>query len=336
MGIDPGSFDWGPLGFGAAGIANLYREVDDDEAWATLEAAWDGGVRYFDTAPHYGLGLSERRLGRFLSTKPRDQFILSTKVGRLLVDNPDFHGQRDTDGGFFVPARQTRRWDLTESGIRRSLAESLQRLGLDRVDIVYLHDPEVAGLAEGIATGIPALTRLRDEDVVTGIGVGSNSVEGLLACVRQCDLDLIMLAGRYTLLEQPALGELLPACLEAGTGVVAVGVFNSGILASPVVDDHANYNYTQAPAELLVRARTLAGVCAGQVVDLPTAALQYPSRHPAVRSVTIGVDDAAQLRQNLTRIRQPVPDQLWSDLAARGLIPPETYRPEPYRRETRR
>ncbi|WP_285725522.1 aldo/keto reductase [Psychromicrobium xiongbiense] len=315
----------GRWGFGAAGIGNLYREVSDEVATATVQAAWDGGVRYFDTAPHYGLGLSERRLGAALADKPRDEYLVSTKVGRLVVPNPD-PTEDDMASGFAVPGTLRRQWDPSEAGVRRSLDESRERLGLDRIDIAYLHDPDVYDLGQGIAEGLPALATLRAEGALGGIGVGANSAEALVACVRAAHeqghgLDLVMLAGRYTLLEQPALAELLPLCMELGVGVVNVGVYNSGLLARAVVPEDAHYNYAQAPAELIARARTLAEVCQEFGVDLPTAALQYSLRYPAVRSVVVGAASPAQMEQNVERAQTAVPEELWVELIRRGLIP---------------
>jgi D-threo-aldose 1-dehydrogenase len=311
---------FGPLGFGGAGIGNLYRAVDDAVTQATVEAAWDGGVRYFDTAPHYGLGLSERRLGLALGDKPRDEFLISTKVGRLLAprDNPE--GARDDDG-FDVPADLQRVWDPSESGIRRSLEGSLERLGLDYVDILYLHDPDVYDLEAGITQALPAMVKLRAEGLVKAVGVGANSSDALLECVQRADLDLVMLAGRYTLLEQPAQEHLLPACVERGVGVVSVGVYNSGLLARPTIRDDAHYNYGPAPQEILDHARRLAACCAEFEVELPTAALQFSLRHPAVRTVVVGASNPAQMGQNIGRMNQPVPEELWAELRRRSLVP---------------
>ncbi|WP_415854900.1 aldo/keto reductase [Sinomonas sp. G460-2] len=311
---------FGPLGFGAAGIGNLYREVSDEQAAATIEAAWAGGIRYFDTAPHYGLGLSERRLGAALRDKPRGEFVVSTKAGRLLepTANPD---DAPDDEGFDVPADLRRVWDPSEQGIRRSLEDSLARLGLDAVDILYLHDPDFYDLEAGITEALPAMQRLREEGLVRAIGVGANSGKALAECVRRADLDLVMLAGRYTLLEQAALHELLPACVERGVGVVNVGVYNSGLLARPHVSDNAHYNYAPAPAEILDRARRLAAACTEFGVELPTAALQFSLRHPAVRTVAVGAASPEQIAQNVARMSEPVPEELWEELLRRGLIP---------------
>jgi D-threo-aldose 1-dehydrogenase len=311
---------FGPLGFGAAGIGNLHRSIDDGAAAAAVEAAWAGGVRYFDTAPHYGLGLSERRLGAALKDKARGEYLVSTKVGRLLVPVDNAEGAQD-DQGFDVPADARRTWDPTEAGIRRSLEESLARLGLDHVDIAYLHDPDVYDLEAGIGQALPALEKLRAEGLVQAIGVGANSANALLRCVQRADLDLVMLAGRYTLLGQPALAQLLPACTERGVGVVNVGVYNSGLLASATVRDDAHYNYAPARREILARARTLAACCAEFGVELPTAALHFSLRHPAVRTVVVGASSAAQMEQNVARMKEPVPEELWEALRERGLVP---------------
>ncbi|NJC20935.1 D-threo-aldose 1-dehydrogenase [Arthrobacter pigmenti] len=311
---------FGRLGFGAAGIGNLYRNVPDDDARATLEAAWDGGIRYFDTAPHYGLGLSERRVGEFLRSKPREEFLISTKVGKLLRPNPEFSGQPD-DEGFAVPAEFRRQWAPDEAGIRASLEDSLERLGLDSIDILYLHDPDVYNLEEGISQALPALEKLRAEGLVKAIGVGANSSEALLACVERADLDLIMLAGRYTLLEQPALADLLPACLERGVGVVNVGVFNSGLLASSTIRDDAHYNYQPAPEAVLEHARRLSALCREYDVELPAAAIQFSLHHPAVETVVVGARTAAQIQQNIESMNARIPQGLWAALAREGLVP---------------
>lgn len=317
----PGTdLNFGRLGFGGAGIGNLYRNVSDDDARACLEAAWDGGIRYFDTAPHYGLGLSERRIGEFLRTKPRDEFLISTKVGRLLRPNPAFTGQSD-DEGFEVPAKLKRQWAFDEAGIRSSLEESLERLGLNSVDILYLHDPDVYSLEAGINQALPALEKMRSEGLTKAIGVGANTSEALLTCVERADLDLIMLAGRYTLLEQPALANLLPACLERKVGVVNVGVFNSGLLASSTIRDGAHYNYQPAPQSVLDHARRLAAVCAEYDVELPAAAIQFSLHHPAVETVVVGARTAWQIQQNIEFMSARIPEELWNALAREGLVP---------------
>ncbi|WP_309075714.1 aldo/keto reductase [Paenarthrobacter sp.] len=309
--LDPGKL--GKLGFGGAGIGNLYRAIPDGEGLATVLAAWDAGIRYFDTAPHYGLGLSEQRLGAVLRDKPRNEFVISTKVGRLL--EPNSVGGQDPEG-FEVPATSRRVWDFSEKGIRRSIEDSLERLGLDHVDIVYLHDPDVHDLQAGISQGLPALEKLRSEGVVRAIGVGINSAEAALKCVEAADLDLVMLAGRYTLLEQPSV-PLLDRCVEQSTGVVSVGAYNSGLLARPDVPEDAHYNYDQAPRDVLERARALAALCRDFGVELPTAALQFPLRHPAVVNVTAGATSPEQVATNAARMEAPVPDELWNVLEER-------------------
>ncbi|MEV7663721.1 aldo/keto reductase [Paenarthrobacter sp. NPDC089316] len=304
----------GKLGFGGAGIGNLYRAIPDGEALATVLAAWDAGIRYFDTAPHYGLGLSEQRLGAVLRDKPRDEFVISTKVGRLL--EPNDSGGQDPEG-FDVPATRRRVWDFTEAGIRRSIEESLERLGLGHVDIVYLHDPDVHDLRAGISEALPALEKLRSEGLVSAIGVGINSAEAALECVEAADLDLVMLAGRYTLLEQPSV-PLLERCVERRIGVVSVGAYNSGLLARPEVPEDAHYNYQQAPPEVLERARALAAVCGDFGVELPTAALQFPLRHPAVVNVTAGATTPEQVTTNAERMEEALPEELWEALERAG------------------
>lgn len=311
----------GPLGYGAASIGNLYREVSDEQSDAALEAAWHGGIRYFDTAPHYGLGLSERRLGTFLRSHPREEYVISTKVGRVLDPNPDFTGGDDLASDFVVPNTTVRRFDPSESGVRRSIEESLERLGLDRIDIAYLHDPDVYDLDRGVAEGLPSLAKLRDEGVVGAIGIGTNSADAAARAVREGDLDLVMIAGRYTLLEQPALDELLPLSEQRDVGVVVAAVFNSGLLATDAPDERARYNYGPVPDEVLSHARRLADACRAAGVSLPEAAMQYPLQHPAVRSVVAGSARAADIRQNIARVHAPLPAGFWDDLRSAGLIP---------------
>ena len=219
------------LGFGGAPIANLYAEVSDEDAMATIDAAWDAGVRYFDTAPHYGLGLSERRIGAALAVRPRSQFTVSTKVGRILEP---YDGGGLDDAGFLVPATHRRVWDFSADGVRRSLDSSLDRLGLDHVDVVYLHDPD-NHWDQAIREGLPALQSLKEQGVVRAIGVGMNQWQMPERFIREASLDYVMLAGRYTLLEQESLASFLPLCLESGVSVVAVAIFNSGLLARPEV-----------------------------------------------------------------------------------------------------
>ncbi|HJG91529.1 MAG TPA: aldo/keto reductase, partial [Brachybacterium massiliense] len=225
------------LGFGAAQLGNLYRETSAEEADGAVSAAWEAGIRYFDTAPHYGIGTSERRLGERLAGYPREEYLVSTKVGRLLLPGPGTGD--DMDNAFAVPDDHVRQWDFSEAGVRRSHAESLTRLGLDRVDILFAHDPEEGPTDQAFAEGLPALARMREEGLVSAVGVGSKDAAVLLRAVRTGLIDLIMLSGRYTLLEQTQADELLEACLEHGVGIVAVSVFNSGLLAQHQVPDTA-------------------------------------------------------------------------------------------------
>ncbi len=301
------------FGFGAAQLGNLYRETSDEEAAGAVAAAWDEGIRYFDTAPHYGIGLSEERLGAQLRDRPREQYLISTKVGRLLRPGPG--GGDDMDNAFAVPDDRVRVWDMSEAGVRASHAESLERLGLDRVDILYLHDPEEGPTEQAFAEALPALAAMREEGLVRAVGVGSKDTEVLARAVRTGLVDRVMVSGRYTLLEQPAASELLPACEEHGVGVVAVSVFNSGILARPEPAADAAYEYGAAPAEMLERARALARVAREHGAELPDLAMQFRLRHPAIDTVVLGMRTAAQVHQNAGRMRVPIPEEAW-DAAA--------------------
>jgi D-threo-aldose 1-dehydrogenase len=308
----------GPLGLGCADLGNLHQAMSDEQADAVLTAAWDGGVRYFDTAPHYGLGLSERRLGAFLRTRPREEYAVSTKVGRLLEPSPGTASRTDEDNDFVVPASLRRVWDVSPEGVRRSLDASLERLGLDRVDVLYLHDPEEHDLDLALHSAVPALVDLRDQGVVRAVGVGSKSTPALLAAVRTGALDLLMVAGRLTVLDRSALAEVVPECDARGVGVVAASVYNSGLLASPDPGPGGRYEYAQVPADVLERARRLEQVCRRHGVELPAAAVQFPLQEPVVRCVVAGAADPAQVQQNLARVRAALPDALWADLRAAG------------------
>ncbi|GAA4263307.1 aldo/keto reductase [Dactylosporangium darangshiense] len=307
------------LGFGAAQGGNLYHATSEETFHAAVEAAWDAGIRYFDTAPHYGLGLSERRLGAALRTRPRDAFVLSTKVGRLLVPSPQTAHQRDPEG-FAVPADLRREWDFSRDGVYRSLEASLQRTGLDRIDVVYLHDPD-EHWEQAATQAVPALVELRDQGVIGAVGAGMNQSALLTRFVRETGVDLVMCAGRYTLLEQGALNDLLPAAAERGVGVVIAGVYNSGLLAQHRPPDDATYNYQPAPAELIDRARRIAAVCEAHGVSLPAAALAFVRTHPAVVSTVVGLRSRVQVAETLHRASAAVPDALWPALRAAGLLP---------------
>lgn len=307
------------LGFGAAQLGNLFRETTDEEAQRAVNSAWEEGLRYFDTAPHYGLGLSERRLGRALGETPRDRFALSSKVGRLLVDSPESADRLDDDG-FVVPASTRRVWDFSRDGILRSVEQSLARLGTDRLDIAYLHDPDDHWEAAS-TTGVDALVELREQGVVGAIGAGMNQSAMLAEFVRRTDVDVVMVAGRFTLLDPSALDDLLPVAAERGVGVVAAAVYNSGLLSSETIDPTAHFDYGSAPAEVIERARRIAEICRDHGVSLPAAAIQYPLRHRAVVSVVTGMRTEDHVRSTVDRYRADIPEALWEELDAAGLAP---------------
>ena len=301
------------LSFGAAAIGNLFTEVSDDDARAAVDAAWDGGIRTFDTAPHYGLGLSERRLGAALRHRPRDEYVISTKVGRLLEPAEAGEPAGLDPAGFAVPARYVRRFDFSADGVRRSLAASLDRLGLDRVDIALIHDPDSHG-AQALGEAYPALERLRAEGVVRAIGVGMNQAEMLTRFVTETDIDVVLMAGRYTLLDQSAAVALLPAAERRGVSVIAGGVFNSGLLAAPAPG--ATYDYRKAPDSLVARALRLEKICAEYGVPLRAAAARFPLTHPAVASVLIGARSAAEITDAVRQRALDIPAALWEALTA--------------------
>lgn len=307
----------GPVSFGAASIGNLYAAVSERTAAAAVRAALRAGIRYFDTAPHYGLGLSERRLGAVLVGWPRDELIISTKVGRLLVPDPGGAGRRD-DEGFDVPASLRRVRDYSRDGVLRSLEESLKRLGTHRIDVVFVHDPD-DHYAQALEGAFPALEELRSQGVIRSYGAGMNQAAMLADFVRHTDLDVVMLAGRYTLLEQSGAG-LLRLCAERGVSVVAAGVFNSGLLATGQPAPGDRYDYSPAPPVLLERARRIAAACRRHGVSLPRAAAWFPLRQPAVACVCLGMRSAAHVLRNAELLERPVPDELWADLIAEGLL----------------
>lgn len=317
------------LGFGTAPIGNLYRAITDAEAEAILDRAWEGGVRYFDTAPLYGLGLSETRLNRFLRGKPRDSYVLSTKIGRLFrVTTPD---RRDGFGKWFDVPSRNEIYDYGYDAVMQSLAFSLERLGIDRVDILYAHDLDVfnhktqgaldARLAEFMAGGYRALVSLRDQGVIRAFGAGVNEWQPCQWLLDRGDFDIFLLAGRYTLLEQEALG-FMNAAAARGVGVVIGGPYNSGILATGPRPG-AFYNYDPAPEWVLARAGALQAVCARHGVRLVDAAFQFPLCHPAVLSVIPGGQGVAEMEGNLRAAAATIPAALWSDLRSAGLIDPQ-------------
>ncbi|WP_127357433.1 aldo/keto reductase [Actinacidiphila soli] len=308
------------LSFGAAAIGNLFTPVTNEAARAAVDAAWDAGVRYFDTAPHYGLGLSERRLGAALRDRPRAEYTVSTKVGRLLVPDESTNDD-DLANGFAVPATHRRVWDFSADGVRRSIEESLRRLGLDRVDVVYLHDPDDHA-EQAFHQAYPALERLRAEGTVGAIGAGMNQTAMLTRFLRDTDIDAVLCAGRYTLLDHQALDELLPEAAARGKSVVVGGVFNSGLLADP--RPGATYDYAPAPGALLDRALRIQAVAGRHGVPLRAAALGFPLDHPAVASVLVGARSPYEIQDAAAMLRHPVPDALWDDLRAEGLLPKET------------
>jgi D-threo-aldose 1-dehydrogenase len=302
------------LGFGGAPAGNLYQETTDEATTAAVDRAWAGGIRYFDTAPHYGLGLSERRLGAALRDRPRQLFVISTKVGRLLEPNPRPAGSDLAAGGFAVPDTLRRRFDFGAAAVRRSLEGSLERLGLDRVDLVYVHDPD-DHVDEALAGAVPELIRMREEGLVTAVGVGMNQWQAPLRMVRDTGIDLVMLAGRWTLLDRSGQ-PLLDECAARGVAVVAAAPFNSGLLARAWPPDGAYFDYGPAAPQVLARARALAAVCERYGVSLPDAAVQFPLRHPAVVSVVTGMASGEQVASNLARFATVVPDDAWTELDA--------------------
>ncbi|WP_078852198.1 aldo/keto reductase [Streptomyces sp. NRRL B-3229] len=301
------------LGLGTSPLGGLFSAVDDDQAAATLDAAWSAGVRYFDTAPHYGAGLAERRLGHFLTASglPRTEYTVSTKVGRLLVPGDSAPG----DEAFDVDEGLVRVRDYSADGVYRSLADSLERSGLDAFDIVLIHDPD-DHWEEAVRGAYPALARLRSEGGVRAIGAGMNQTAMLTRFVRETDLDCVLVAGRYSLLDRTAAEELLPLCAEREVGVLVGGVFNSGVLAAPAPG--ATFDYAPAPETVLRRARALAERCAAHGVPLAAAALQFPYRHPAVTSVVLGARTAREIAENVDHARREIPQKLWDELDALG------------------
>jgi D-threo-aldose 1-dehydrogenase len=315
------------LGFGSASIGGLFMAVTDDEALATVRRAWDLGIRYFDTAPLYGYGDAERRIGEALRAEPRETFVLSTKVGRLVRapgdlrpgDELDRQRRGDTDDAFYVRNGDDRLvFDYSADGVRRSIGESLGRLGLDRIDVALIHDPDDHWQA-ALDGAYPALAKLRDEGVIGAVGAGMNQSEMLTRFVRETNIDVVLVAGRYTILEQGALDELLPACEERGVAVLVGGVMNSGVLANPSETD-SRFNYLPAPPAVVDRARRIGEVCERHGVPLRAAAVQFPLAHPAVVSLVTGVRSVAHLEEYPAFARLEIPAGLWEELRAEGLV----------------
>ena len=284
----------GPLGLGTAPLAGLYEPVDEGTARAAVARAWELGVRYFDTAPYYGSGLAERRLGAALSERPRETFVVSTKVGRLLG-----LGASGWDGAYF---------DFSHDGALRSLEQSLERLGLDRVDIALVHDPD-DHYDEALTGAYQALAELRDEGVVRAIGVGMNQTRMLCRFAHETDPDCFLVAGRYTLLDRSAAEELLPLCEEKGIAVVAGGVFNSGVLAGG-----DTFDYDTAPTDVVARVAALRETCARFDVPLAAAAVQFPARHRGVASVLVGCRTPEEVEEDVRLFALDLPEELWKEL----------------------
>ncbi|MBM7067473.1 aldo/keto reductase [Actibacterium sp. 188UL27-1] len=323
-----GGLTFTELGFGTAPLGNLYKAISDTEARATLDTAWDGGVRYYDTAPLYGLGLSETRLNGFLRDKPRNDYVLSTKVGRLMQPCPP-EGRTGLGKWFEVPQRREV-YDYSYDGVMRSIEFSMERLGVSRIDILYVHDLCIFTHGSKAASdarideffdqrGYDAMLKLREEGAVAAIGGGVNEWEVCQTLAERGDFDLFLLAGRYTLLEQDALTSFLPLCEARGIGIVAGGAYNSGILATGPVSG-AYYNYDPAPQDILDRVARIEAICQSHGVPLVEAAFQFPLRHPAHVSVIPGGQGAAETQSNLKAAHAEIPADLWAELKAEGLL----------------
>ena len=306
----------GRLVFGGASIGGLYEPVSEELALATLTVAWDAGVRAIDTAPHYGVGLSERRIGEFLAGRPRHEFTVSTKVGRLLV--PAAGRVRGGRGGRFPPVEEcddfygtpafSRVRDYTRDGVRRSVEESLARLRLDRIDLALIHDPDDC-LPQAADETYPALAELRGQGVIGAIGAGMNHADPLAWLIARTDLDCVMVAGRYTLLDQSAATSLFPLCMERGVRVLAASVFNSGILAGG-----DRYNYAPAAPEILARVRQISEICSRYEIPVAAAALWYVLRHPAVSAAVVGARTPEEIRTDAGYLDLDIPEALFADL----------------------
>lgn len=308
------------LGLGTAPLSGLYRAVTEKDAMATLERAWELGIRFFDTAPLYGYGLGETRTGAVLGPKPRDQYALATKVGRLLrAGAPPEPGQV-----FFGTPAVNPVFDFSYDAVMRSVEESRERLGIERLDVLHIHDPD-SHFAEALSGAYRALDELRSAGVIGAVGAGMNQAAMLTRFAREADFDCFLLAGRYTLLDQAALDELLPTCVERGISIIAAGVYNSGILAEPKPGTH--YNYRPAPQELVGRAQRIQAVCERHGVPLRAAAVQFPLGHPAVQTVVLGCRSVEQVEDSVRMFETPIPVALWEELKAENLLRKEAPTP---------
>jgi len=310
------ALDLTKLGLGTAPLGGLFAPVSELEAEATIASAWSLGVRYFDTAPLYGFGLAEQRLGRFLRAQPRDSFVLSTKVGRLLRTDDPAPAEDDHYKGA-PPLRP--HFDYSFDGVMRSVDESLTRLGLDRIDILLVHDPD-DHYDEAVSGAFRALQRLRDDGTVRAIGAGMNQSEMLARFAETVPVDCVLLAGRYTLLDQDGLRTLMPICLARNIGIILGGIYNSGILANPQAG--ATFNYEAADARLIGRARELDALCKRHGTELKAAAIQFAMAHPAVTVALQGARSANEVADNIAMAELPVPPLLWQELRARNLVDP--------------
>jgi D-threo-aldose 1-dehydrogenase len=315
---------------GGAPLGNLFRAVGDEEAVALVRHAYAQGTRYFDTAPHYGQGLSEHRVGAALRHVPREAFLISTKVGRLLVPDED---APSAQFGYVDGLPFAQRFDYTRDGVHRSLDDSLQRLGLARVDFVYIHDIDEATHGDAFAPrframlegALPALAALKDAGTIGGYGLGVNGVRICLDILRHADLDVILLAGRYTLADQSALLALLPECVRRDVALVVGGPFNSGILATgsqPRDGSPPCFDYAPAPPKVVERVAGLERVCHEHAVPLRAAALQFPAAHPAVVSVLAGARSRAEFDDQCAMRCHAIPDAFWRTIRERGLVDP--------------
>ncbi|GIE30403.1 oxidoreductase [Actinoplanes italicus] len=300
------------LGLGLAPLGGLFTAVGAETARATVEHAWQLGIRFFDTAPLYGNGLAERRAGQVLAGKPRDELTLSTKVGRLLRP-----GGSDVQDIWAEPTGVTPVFDFSADGVRTSYAESLDRLGLKRAEILHLHDPD-EHFDQTVREALPALVELREHGRIGAVSAGMNQSAMLTGLVRTGDLDAVLLAGRFTLLDQSGADELLPLCADRGVAVIAGGVFNSGLLADP--RPGARFDYAPADERLIERALAIQEVCRGHGVPLRAAAIQFPLTHPAVTSVLVGARNPAEVEDAVRMAAVPIPGTLWPDLRSEGLI----------------